>query len=424
MGNAGTPSTREDANMLWKHSVGERPNTITVFERKEGGVLYARAWDGKARNGKGNWRMRSLGHRDRKRAKAYALEQASKLQKGEESIADGKVTVAQVFAAYLQHRTPRKVVTGQKADKRQAGLWARWLGGGSNPHKVPKSSWQSFVDARTSGALDANGDNVPEGKRVPVRARTVEADCTWLLLTFNWAMNWSDAAGRYLMRENPVRGYEMPHELNQLRPVATQDRFDALRGVSDSIQTEFVRDGQRMTSRSYLSELLDLANTSGRRIGAIITLNFVDLHLDKTATAPHGAVMWPARSDKKRTARLAPLAPSARAAIDRILAERPGIGSLPLFPAPNDPTVPMSRHLADSWLRKAHDLAKVELPKGGLWHPFRRKWATERKHMPDADVMAAGGWQSNEALKRSYQHADPVTMLAVVLGGERLREAK
>ena len=191
---------------LWKHSVGARPNTITVFERKKDGVLYARAWDGAACNGKGNWRLRSLGHRDKKRARAYAIDEASKLQKGEASIADGKVTLAQVFAAYMEHKSPRKVATEQKADKRHAEMWARWLGGSSDPHKVPKSKWQAFIDARTSGAIDANGNVVPEGKRVSVRARTVEADCTWLWLTFNWAMKWSDAAGRYLMRENPVRG--------------------------------------------------------------------------------------------------------------------------------------------------------------------------------------------------------------------------
>ena len=56
--------------------------------------------------------------------------------------------------------------------------------------------------------------------------------------------------------------------------------------------------------------------------------------------------------------------------------------------------------------------------------PRSRKWATERKHLPDVDVAQAGGWESLEALKKSYQHADPVTMLSVVLGGGELREAK
>ena len=42
----------------------------------------------------------------------------------------------------------------------------------------------------------------------------------------------------------------------------------------------------------------------------------------------------------------------------------------------------------------------AELPKlrGGVWHPYRRLWATERKHLPDLDVAAAGGWRDTRAL--------------------------
>ena len=33
-----------------------------------------------------------------------------------------------------------------------------------------------------------------------------------------------------------------------------------------------------------------------------------------------------------------------------------------------------------------------------LWHAYRRGWATSRKHLPDVDVAAAGGWKSTETL--------------------------
>ena len=39
--------------------------------------------------------------------------------------------------------------------------------------------------------------------------------------------------GHYLMRENPVRGYQVQKEENVRRPIATQDRFEALRAKSD-----------------------------------------------------------------------------------------------------------------------------------------------------------------------------------------------
>ena len=51
---------------------------------------------------------------------------------------------------------------------------------------------------------------------------------------------------------------------------------------------------------------------------------------------------------------------------------------------------------------------------GGILHPYRRLWASERKHMPDIDVAAAGGWKDSRALKLSYQQADPATVLKVV----------
>lgn len=68
----------------------------------------------------------------------------------------------------------------------------------------------------------------------------------------------------------------------------------------------------------------------------------------------------------------------------------------------------------------------ANLPKleGGMWHPFRRKWATERKHLPDKDVMEVGGWRSLDALKQPYQQADPTTMLAVVMNAGELRAVK
>jgi hypothetical protein len=50
----------------------------------------------------------------------------------------------------------------------------------------------------------------------------------------------------------------------------------------------------------------------------------------------------------------------------------------------------------------------------GVWHPYRRLWAVERKHLPDVDVARAGGWRDLTTMKRSYQQADPITTLRVV----------
>jgi hypothetical protein len=95
----------------------------------------------------------------------------------------------------------------------------------------------------------------------------------------------------------------------------------------------------------------------------------------------------------------------------------PAIGSTLLFPAPRDPDKAVSVYLASKWLLKAYRLAGLKREPGGLWHPFRRKWATERKSFPLRDVAAAGGWSSTETLLTCYQQPDPDTLRDVVNAG-------
>jgi len=406
----------------WSYSAGERPHTVVVEEREVGGTLRVRAWDATRRGGKGGWVRRSLGHRDKEAAKAYALEQAGKLKRGRDDLRAGQVTIAMVFSQYLRFRTPRKRSSGeQKSDRRRAELWTRILGSDRDPHRISLAEWETFIDRRLSGAINARGLPVAEVDRRPVGPRTVETNCLWLKWVFSWAARWQTAQGSYLMRENPLRGFETPRELNPQRSVASQDRYEATRVVSDRVMMETRFGGGKREQRSYLSELLDLANGTGHRLSAICSLTFENLRLGE---GPYGSIHWPSDTDKVGYEATVPVSPLVRAALDRIVNERPGIGAAPLFPSPGDPTKPMTRHLADKWLRKGEKLAGLEPLRGTLWHSYRRKWATERKHMPDVDVALAGGWKNTVSLKTSYQQADAETTLRVVLGAGELREAQ
>lgn len=75
-----------------------------------------------------------------------------------------------------------------------------------------------------------------------------------------------------------------------------------------------------------------------------------------------------------------------------------------------------------TWLEKAEQLAALPKLGSSMWHAFRRKWATERKHLSVSDVARAGGWSNVATLQRCYQQPDEATMLEVVLGGGELRE--
>ena len=226
----------------------------------------------------------------------------------------------------------------------------------------------------------------------------------------------------YLMRENPVRGFEHPKEENPRRPVASSDRFDMVRAVSDSVEMDIRWQlGNRERARSYLSEILEIVHGTGRRISAVCGLTFGDLRLIE---GPYGSIRWPADTDKMGRESVVPIGPGVRTSLERITRERPGIGATPLFPSPVDPQKPIRYELASAWLRQAEKLAGLEKQDGSLWHAYRRAWAISRKHLPDVDVASAGGWKSTETLRRVYQQPDAGTMLRVVLEAAELREAK
>jgi len=75
---------------------------------------------------------------------------------------------------------------------------------------------------------------------------------------------------------------------------------------------------------------------------------------------------------------------------------------------------PVTRHLASYWLTRAFELAAIPKPQGSLWHAFRRRWATARKHLPLVDVAAAGGWRDITTLLKCYQQPDEETLREVV----------
>ncbi len=214
-----------------------------------------------------------------------------------------------------------------------------------------------------------------------------------------------------------LKTYELPflssqvHKLN-ICSIAFQQRV-----VSDDIMTKV----RGIKVRSHLSEILDIINGTGRRLRPVLQLRFRDLRLTE---GPHGAICWPSDTDKKTKEWSAPINKSVRRALDRIIAERPGVGAAYLFPSPQNARRPVSRHLASRWLLDAEK--KADLPKldGSLWHAYRRKWATSRKGLPDVDVAAAGGWSDLTSLKTAYQQPDTATLYRVVSEPTELREVR
>ncbi len=82
---------------------------------------------------------------------------------------------------------------------------------------------------------------------------------------------------------------------------------------------------------------------------------------------------------------------------------------------------PWPREIFGQQLRRGEEHAGLERLKGGVWHPYRRKWATDRKDRPVVYVKAGGGWRGTNTLLTCYHHTDEESMLRVMEAPERLR---
>lgn len=344
----------------------------------------------------------------------------SVLRCGEESMHGSTPELGIVLDLYGRYETPKKVPNEQRADRRRGELWTRVLGAAKNLNELTRRDWDRFIELRASGTIDARGRVVAEDSRRPVREGTVKADLVFLRTLIHWAMRWQDRTGRYLMREDPTRGFAVPKDLNPRRPVATLDRYETVLAAAEQVEMRVTWGETRASRPSYLKELLVLAYHTGRRISAILSLRYEDLRLDRK---PHAAIRWPADTDKANRESLVPVSPDVKAALESILLDRPGIGVAPIFPAATDPSKPTSTMVASSWLLEAEKIAGAEKHDGSLWHAYRRGWATARKHLPDIDVAAAGGWADTATLKAVYQQADETTMYRVVSEPLKIREA-
>jgi integrase len=415
--------TRRKRKQKWKYRVGERGARVTVYEIEGSRMLQARVWN----PAKHRYERRSLGHGDRDRAMRFAHAEVERLKQGRAVLDGSRITVARLFALYNTHRTPSKSQTEQSEDGRRSEMWSRFLGAVTDPHDISLGQWEEFARLRESGSLDARGRPVSGKDRKPMRKRTVRADLMWLKWVLNWGAKWRES-GSYLLRENPARGYMLPEVKNTRRPVATTDRYESVRPHTDKVEMAVYVNGKRTPVRSYLSETLDIAYETGRRLGAILNLRCNDFDPDATdengETLLYGAIRWRGQFDKQGKEWVTPIGPITRAALDRIKRERPGIGDAPLFPSRDNRTKPITRHVVDTWLRKAEQLAEVAPQDGSLWHAYRRGWATARKNLNPIDTAYAGGWSSPATMQKCYQHATMSDMLEVVTAAVELREKK
>ena len=372
----------------WSKTVGtERGTLVRVYERKPSGILQIAVWV----EGGSNCNRRSLGHRDRTKAEQQARTIAQLRGDGTPTPEPQRrtATLGDLFDAYLAHATHTRRGCLKTEDHRRDLMWRavallRWFGHDCIADDLTRARVSSYMRARRAGQV---------GERV-VRARTVRADLTFLKCALAWACGSMDES-LPLVTKNALAGFAIPGEPDPRRPVVRDDTAAALLKVAPVIHP-------------LLPLLLVVVGSTGRRLSSVLGLEWADIDLELRA------VVWRAELDKGRKTWESPLPAAAAEALGNRHAELGKSVGRFVFPSSTQQNMPVTRHLAADWLLRAYRKAGVEKHRGSLWHSFRRKWATQRKHYPIVDVAAAGGWKDLTTLLTCYQQPDPDTMRAVI----------
>lgn len=368
-------------------TVGERGKSrVRVYYARPGSAIYLGVYDERGQIGE----RRSLGHRDEDRAISDALLLAAALQSKKdraeraEIARAGTVRLGWLLDQYL--RSPYHATLGDRQRREKESklrMMVGFLGAGREVVSLDEDDILGYLNARRKGL---SGLPKARGKQ------TLYNDFSALRSMILWATRTKGAQGKRILGENPLAGITVEQEKNPEQPWIEHDEFLALRRAARALGKEYIR------------LFLILAEAFGRREMSIAGLLWSDIDFEA------GTILWRAEEDKMETETTVAMPARVHALLACHRQRNPD--DLYVFQSPRG-VHPYTKSSVDKWLGELYLAAgREKLPKVG-WHSLRRKWATERKHLPVPDVMRAGGWKSYDAFKR-YQQADPETTRSVI----------
>lgn len=397
----------------WSDTVEHLGVGVRVYERANSSRLWLSVTiDGQKRR-------QSSKTTDRETALRRAAEWAEELVRLRLTGDDVKrLSAGDLFRLYLHRRGPKLSDQRRKFMDTTLGLFERFLGSSRPIDEFTQNLFDDYLDERTSGRLTPDDRRASDSPSVA----TIRNELDALRVVCRWGCAERRGGSRPLLPFDPTAGIERPKPKNVARPTVDRDRYATLLGVADDADPE-----------GRLRTLLVLAWESGRRITAITHLRASDVLFtadqlrrafdeegerrgDDTPDIWGGGIRWRPEFDKKGYLTFSPLSSRLREALVRYVQRRGVVGDAWLFPANAGPETAMDKNSAYYYLRKAEKLAGLPHQKRGGWHAFRRRWATDRKHLPLPDVMEAGGWRSPDALETAYQQSDAKTVLEVMEG--------
>ncbi|MBA3645131.1 MAG: tyrosine-type recombinase/integrase [Gemmatimonadaceae bacterium] len=382
----------------WRRSLGNRGCRVTLFERTKGGGFHRSVW----LPGVGVDR-RALGTADKVEAEKLGKDLLAALLREEAIVRDAASPLGELWDRY-KAECPAFLdnqLRTRKEDAAHMQIVLAFFGRDSDVRHFTEADVRAFVAKRMAGGIElGNGQ-----KTSPVRARSAEVEVRLLKTLLRWATTVRVRGGQRLLASNPLEGIRGVREKNPKRPVATWERFQAAREAFQRFAHIYHSNGCHW-GRMELA--LVLAEATGRRIGSIRQLRWDDFDFSA------GTIHWRADADKKRVDWTVPVPSTLLDEIKRFRVKLGGAFGGLVFPSKADASFPMAREVFQKALQQAEEHAALAKLDGSLWHAYRRKWASERKHLSVTDVAAAGGWKGTDTLLSCYQQADRDTMLAVM----------
>jgi len=199
----------------------------------------------------------------------------------------------------------------------------------------------------------------------------------------------------------PAQGSPFPNDGTPARPILSEDQYRALLQVAPRV------------SRRFQLALI-LAHETGHRISAVRLLRWSDIDLDK------GTIRWRGENDKIGFEHTTAVSDEAIAALLHERRAMPVIGDRWLFPSDAEASSPCERYDFQNDFRRALTLAKLPTDQRLGWHSLRRKFATEMKSLPLADLSYLGGWKEPMTIVKCYQKPDEQTQRAALAARARV----
>src|SRR4051812_16619264 len=215
----------------WSRTVGGYGYRVRIFARGASGRLTLRWWD----PGQKDVVDRALGHADRALAETEAKAVSAALLSATGTAARGIVTMGELLAKYEREVVPkRKTEAGRQEARRRINLWQTVLGATRDVHAIDESDLDRFVADRGAGRIQVDDHELAAAPG----PRTIGADLEFLRAVFNWGRRLKGADGKRLVVDNPVLGYAIPRAPAPRRPVASYDRFLAVRAQCDAVDAQ------------------------------------------------------------------------------------------------------------------------------------------------------------------------------------------